>query len=217
MTTTAGKLNLKFGQAPLQAGENPFTRAAYVRLEGKDEILRLGPQILPVLLRSEETYRRRQLFPDWERAVVSEPKPPPRMPGIDEPERTPSATFLLSNSVARIAVDSPSGKFELRRVAPNPTPSAPADKPEGDVAIQPVKLAESWLIAKPVRDRIDPDKARAILTAIPNLWLEKFIDSKPGTEMYFGIGDYADTTPKLLTLMGGGNWDGAALRSGGQR
>jgi hypothetical protein len=198
----SGTQKLDFGEAPLQPGDNPFTRATYVRPEGKNEVLRLGPQVLPILRRTEETYRRRQLFPEAMRARVQEPKRA-RIPGMEEPERTPAPTFLLSDAAVKISTAMPSGQFVLERVAPNPEPEPPPDKPDDDAVIQPVKLAESWVLAAPTRDRIDPDKARAILTAIPNLWLEKFVESKPGAAGFFGLGPHPNLTPELLTLLGG--------------
>ena len=77
ITSKDGVQVLRFGEEPAKAGVNPFTRATYVREDGKNEIVRLGPNVLPVLRRNEELYRRRQLFPEAIRARVAQ-KPPPR-------------------------------------------------------------------------------------------------------------------------------------------
>src|SRR5262249_20766184 len=40
---------LRFGEEPAKAGVNPFTRASYVRENGKNQIVWLGPNVLPSL------------------------------------------------------------------------------------------------------------------------------------------------------------------------
>ena len=194
---------MKFGEAPLLAGENPFTRATYVRLEGKDEILRLGPHVTPILRRGEETYRRRQLFPEAIRARIGDAKRPQNIPGLDEPPSSISiATFVLSNEAKEIEVETANGRFVLRRVEELPKPEAPADKPDGEETIVPAKLAKAWIIVKPVEDHGDPDKLKAILTAIPDLWVEKFVDA-PAADALLGLGSHPNVVPQLFTMLGG--------------
>jgi hypothetical protein len=221
---TAGEdtRTLKFGEAPPKPGENPFTRATYVKADGADEILRLGPDVMPVLRRTEETYRRRQLFPEALRARVAEGKRPPRFPGMEDtaPVTAPT-TFLLAEAAEKIEVESPAGGYTLQRESPLPPPEvvpverpdplkagaakkdAPADPLEGEPAIQPAKLAHSWVMTGPIRDRADPEKLRAILTTIPNLWLERFVDSPQAPDYFYGLGPTPGLAPQLFTLLGG--------------
>src|SRR4051812_37586708 len=63
---------LTFGEAPAVKGENPFTRPAFVRIDDDMAVLRLGPDVLPVLKRPADFYRKRQLFPDAARVKVAD-------------------------------------------------------------------------------------------------------------------------------------------------
>jgi Domain of unknown function (DUF4340) len=208
IVTPKETLKLLFGEAPLQEGENPFTRATYVRLESKNEVLRLGPQVIPTLKRSEEVYRRRQLFPEAARARILEPK---RLapPGLDEPSPGAVSAFLADDRVDRIAISVPSGRFVLERVGPTPKAEPPADKPDADPVVQPARLAQSWILAEPYRDRLDPEKARAILTAVPSLWVEKFVPEPQGQDYFYGLGAHPGVIPQLFTLLGGAIPNGA--------
>jgi hypothetical protein len=220
ITSKDGTQVLRFGEEPAKAGVTPFTRATFVRADGKNEIVRLGPNVLPVLRRNEELYRRRQLFPEAIRARVAQ-KQPPRFPGMDEPPPSSPTTFLLSNAATSIALDTPSGRIALQRVAPLPQPEVvTVEKPEepkfpfpkkkeatpeqeSEPAIQPAKLAQSWLLSAPIRDRAEPDKLRAILTGIPSLWVEKFVDSPQGPDYFYGLGSTPALVPQIFTLLGG--------------
>ena len=203
ITSADAAETLRFGEAPVHPGENPFTRATYVRMEGKNEILRLGPHVLPILRRNEETYRRRQLFPEAIRERIAQPKVH-SMPGMpEEPAGAAQPTFLLSDAAKRIVIDTPSGRLVLQREAPLPKPEAPADKPDDDPTLSITKLAETWDLVEPVHDRIDPEKLRAILTSIPSLWLEKFVDSPQAPDVLYGLGSSPDFLPQLFTMLGG--------------
>lgn len=157
---------LTFGEAPAQAGENPFTRAAFVRVDNEPEVLRLGPDVLPVLKRPAEFYRKRQLFPDATRVKVANSE-------RDRGEST--AQFLLQDAVTQISVDGPQGKYVLRRTGPSPKPEPPVGKPAQEAAIVAGRLADVWQIVEPVRDRADPVKLKNVLAAIPDLWVEQFL------------------------------------------
>src|SRR5262249_21127910 len=126
---------LTFGEEPARPGENPFTRPAFVRVDDQPEVLRLGPDVLPVLKRPAEFYRKRQLFPDASRMKVAD----------SERMRSDStAQFLLQDAVTQITVDGPNGKYVLKRTAPTPTPTPPADKKDGDPVVLASRLADAW-------------------------------------------------------------------------
>ena len=200
----AGKVvkKLKFGEAPLKSGENPFTRACYVLVEGKKEILRLGPQVMPILRRDEDAYRLRQLFPEAIRARVAERRQPKKGPKED-PDALPAKDFLLSGAAVKITIDTPSGKFVLQRVGAMPQSQALNEQSDDELGILPAKLAEAWVLVEPVKDRVDPDKVKAILTAIPNLWLEKFVETPAGSDSIWGLGSHPAAAVQLLALLGG--------------
>src|SRR5262249_21785225 len=60
VVTPSAKHSLTVGEAPAQPGENPFTRPAFVRVDDQPEVLRLGPDVLPILRRPADFYRKRQ-------------------------------------------------------------------------------------------------------------------------------------------------------------
>jgi hypothetical protein len=55
------------------------------------------------------------------------------------------------------------------------------------VAYTLTRSGEEWELSQPVRDRVDPDKLRPILSAAPDIWAEQFVDKggKPLSE--FGL------------------------------
>jgi hypothetical protein len=72
-------------------------------------------------------------------------------------ENTPDKVDQVAAS--QVHIESPAGKFTLRR------------------------SGEDWILAKtvegqkdPIEDRADPDKVKNILTSIPDIWAEQFID-----------------------------------------
>src|SRR5262245_10948235 len=183
--TASGKHTLTVGEAPAQPGENPFTRPAFVRVDQQPEVLRLGPDVLPVLRRPADFYRKRQLFPDQERLKVADSS---RM----AQDATPA--FFLNDAVTSITVEGPQGKYVLRRTGPSPKAQPPADKPGGEAVVLVSRLADAWEIAEPLRDRADPARLKAILAAIPELWVEQFlVNPDPlaalGSVLPIGVGE----------------------------
>src|SRR5262245_1037011 len=181
---------LRFGEPELKPGESPFTRSAYVRVDGANEVLKLGPDVMPVLRRSADSYRRRQLFSDVERVKVAGGATPFGPPDSS----APTAVTLPGESVSEIRVASHSPKvprlfgfspwwakreYTLKRVAPTPAPSVTAKGAEP--AVQPDRLADSWAVESPVRDRVDPSRLQPVLAAVPDLWVEEFISGEPST------------------------------------
>lgn len=156
---------LTFGEAPETAGENPFTRAAFVRVDQEPEVLRLGPDVLPVLRRPAEFYRKRQLFPDADRLKVTDTAKLPE----------PTSQFLLGDAVKSIRVEGPNGGYTLTRTGETPKPTPLGDKPGGEAAIVAPRLADVWRITAPLADRPDPVKLKNVLAAIPDIWVEQFL------------------------------------------
>jgi hypothetical protein len=175
---------LKFGEPALKPGELPFTRSAYVRVGEDREVLKLGPDVMPVLRRPADSYRRRQLFSDVERVKVAGVAPP-FQPGLPPEPPAPANLAIPGPTVEeiRVSAKSPklfgyapwasSGSFTLKRIAPTPGPTI-TDK-NAEPTIQPDRLADSWALDAPVRDRPDPAVLQKVLSAIPDLWVEEFI------------------------------------------
>src|SRR5205085_10255389 len=98
--TAAGKqYALKFGEPDLKPDESPFTRPAFVRVGDAHEVLRLGPDVMPVLRRPAEAYRRRQLFSDVERVKVAG-----GAGGVGGPPEAPTTVTLPGAAVEEIRV-----------------------------------------------------------------------------------------------------------------
>lgn len=186
VTVTAGGIPyvLTFGEPAASAGEPPFTRPAYLRVNDFPEVVRLGPDVLPLLRRPADSYRRRQLFPDGERvkvAAAADPFAPPVGPagGV-------SAAVILGDRVKEVSARGPGqpvslfgltvrppAAYTLRRTGPTPPPVA--TEKGGEPAVGPDRLAAAWEVASPARDRVDPDRLQKLLTAVPDLWVEEFV------------------------------------------
>src|SRR5207244_3288312 len=37
---------------------------------------------------------------------------------------------------------------------------------------------KEWELSRPVRDHVDPDRLKTILEAVPDVWAERFVDSR---------------------------------------
>jgi hypothetical protein len=173
---------LAFGEPKLAEGESPFTRSAYLRINNFPELVRLGPDVMPVLRRSPDSYRRRQLFPESERIKIASGGPPsPFGPATSGT----SVVALLTDKVKEIEAKSTARgvtlfgaaipkteSYALKRVAPFPT-ARPVEK-GGEAVVQPQQIADAWELITPQRDHVDADRMQKILAAIPDLWVEEF-------------------------------------------
>ncbi|MFO0851326.1 MAG: DUF4340 domain-containing protein [Gemmataceae bacterium] len=182
-------LTLKFGRPLASAGEADFARPCYLRVDDLPEAVRLGPDVYPVLARPAEVYRRRQLFPDVERVKLAggEPTTPSGSPSASATGRVP----LLADRFSKISVEKTDGgavKYALARTAPTPAPRRDPDRASAEPAVAVNDLAAAWTLEftpaavgpvvpdkiAPVKDRPDPAKLRAALTAVPDLWVDGF-------------------------------------------
>jgi hypothetical protein len=197
--TADGKLfTLTFGEPAPSPDEPAFTRPAFVRVNDYPEVLRLGPDVMPVLRRPPDSYRRRQLVPDAERVKVAVSASPPSPFDPSPPGGAAVTVALLGDTVKEVEVRGPGGKarlfgaeltlpngaFTLRRTGPTPQPVA-AEK-GADPALTPDRLALAWALVAPVRDRVEPEKLRKLLAAVPDLWVEEFAYN---TDQLFALAD----------------------------
>ena len=187
VTANGKSYSLAFGEQPADPDAPSFTRPAFLRVNEGEEILRLGPDVMPILRRPAEAYRKRQLFPDADRVKVAGAATPP---SPFAPPAPPTATSvpLLGDKVKQVAVSGPGSSvkllwftfpvaddtFTLKRTAPLPTPTA--HEKGGEAALTNEQIASSWELSSPVRDRVDPAALRRVLAAVPELWVEEFID-----------------------------------------
>lgn len=181
---------LLFGEGPLKPGETAFTRPAYARVGDSKEVLKLGPDVLPVLRRPADSYRRRQLFFDVERVKFAGAAPPIPMPGQPPEPPAPSTVTLPGPAVEEVRVVDKSQKpkgdkplkwseentFALRRTGPTPAPTV--TEKGAEPTVQPERLADAWVLDAPVRDRADAAALQRVLAAVPDLWVENFVPAK---------------------------------------
>ena len=178
-------LSLRFGSPKTAPGETAFTRPAYVRVDEAPEVLKLGPDVMPVVSRPADSYRRRTLFPDIERVKLAGAAP--TSPIVAPPAADAPATLALPGEETvsiRVAhtvpgiwgLDlSPAFSFTLVRIGKLPEPAILGKG--DDPAVQPDRLADAWAIESPVRDRAEPERLRSVLTAVADLWVDSFADA----------------------------------------
>ena len=174
-------MTVTFGQGPAKAGEPPFARPTFARVDQSPDVLRLSPDVFAKLSKTGDTFRRRQLIPDAERVKISGGDPPSN-PMNPSPPSPVGRQALVTDAIQSIRVESKDGSYTLKRTAPMPTPKADPDRPTGEPVVTATRLALAWELAEPVRDHVDPAKLRAVLTAIPELWAETFVTGKTVAE-----------------------------------
>ncbi|MFO0803593.1 MAG: DUF4340 domain-containing protein [Gemmataceae bacterium] len=176
----ANSYTLAFGEPKPADGDSPFTRPAYLRINDFPELIRLGPDVMPVLRRPADSYRRRQLFPDSERIKIAAAGGSPFGPSggssvvpliTDRAKEIEVRTTSKDRTLFGVAIPR-TETFKLVRVAPFPKPVA--TEKGGEATIAPQRIADAWELAVPQRDRVDADKLQSLLASIPDLWVEEF-------------------------------------------
>ncbi|MBA4063345.1 MAG: hypothetical protein C0501_06455 [Isosphaera sp.] len=195
VTVAAGgdPLTLLFGEPDPGPGETGFTRPAYVRVNGGPEVLRLGPDVMPVVRRPADAYRRRQLFPDVERvrfAGGGDAAGPVAVPGTGTEAVTVRRSFP---PVLGFDVSARAG-FTLSRVGP--VPEAGVLTRGGEPVVRPDRLADAWRLSAPNDDNPDPARLRAVLAAVPDLWVEEFVHPAPAEDKLGFAADGRSVTVK---------------------
>lgn len=175
--TGTSAMKLRFGLPPAADGDPGFDRPCYLRVDDLPEVVKLGPDVYPVLARSPEVYRRRQLFPEAERVKIAGGEAfNPVQPTASVTGRVP----LLGDRFRAVAVEKGDTAYTLTRTAPTPEPRRDPDRASSEPSIPVNRLAAAWVLdavtedKKKIHDRPDPAKLRAVLTAIPDLWAESF-------------------------------------------
>lgn len=159
---------LTFGEPPTRP-DNRFVQPTYLRLDERPEVVRLGPGLLAVLKRPKDDYRKRQLFPEVERVRFSDAV---RFPTGGEAE-VPTPVVALTEA-QEIDITGPDGKLTLKRQA-EPRPANAVKATAGPASTTTADLARHWELTAPVTDRIDPEKLKTLLTAVPDVWVEQFV------------------------------------------
>jgi hypothetical protein len=157
---------LTFG-SPKTGDDNAFARPTYVRLDEKPEAVRLGPGLLAILERPRSAYLRRQLFTEVVQANFADALAP-----AGRGDDAPTSVALLDAQT--ITLTGPDGTLTLTRTLPLPKPEA-----SGAVLLTGERLAEAWKLTAPAEDKADPDRLKAVLTALPDVWAEAFVTKVP--------------------------------------
>lgn len=179
-------VTLTFGQPPAKPDDPPTARPTYLRVNALPEVLRLPPDVAAAVSKDPDAYRGRRLFPDAERVKVTGGDPPFNPMNPTPP--TARAAPVLGDRYTAVRVDGPDGGFALKRVAKTPPPK-PGEGGSIEPTLAAAQLAAAWEVAgvdrpgekkafQPLRDRVDPAKLRAVLTAVPDLWAEGFVKGK---------------------------------------
>ena len=195
-------VTLTFGRPKTEPGESPFARPTFVRVDDTLEVLQLGPDVYAVVSRAPESYRRRQLFPDAERVVM-----PPAEVDADPTNPAPASAGrvpLFGDEFRSIRVESSDADtpaYTLVRTGSTPQPRRDPDRPSAEPTLANDALAAVWELdttatnegkSVEVRDRVEPAKLRSVLTAMADLWVEKFV-SEPADQTGLAAGQPAYT------------------------
>jgi hypothetical protein len=128
---------------------NAFYQPTFLRLDGKDEVIRLAPGLVDSLRRPAEYYLQRWLFLPPQQHIQA---------GATAGKTGPAEVI---RSIAFADRNDPKKNFTL------------------------AWSGSEWDLSQPVRDRVDPDRLKGILAAVPEVWAERFIEkSKKGPDEY---------------------------------
>ena len=202
-------IKLTFGDPSPGEGETAFTRPAYVRVNDLPEVLQLGPDVMPVVHRPTDSYRRRQLFTDVERVRISASSPVPSPLGLQGGE-APATVTLPGEGTASIEILQPTiklfgiplnrlgGTFTLTRLGKLPEPGIYTKG--GEPTIPPGRLAETWALNAPVRDHAEPERLRSLLVAVADLWVEQFVNPTEAEKATFDTKTGLNESARAITV-----------------
>ena len=115
----------------------------------------------PCSRRPPDAYQKRQLFPEVERVRLADARP--NFPGDPTPPPPPAALV----DARSVSVTGPDGAWRSSGHAARP-PSRRNRRTE----LTAERLAARWELTEPVADRVDPEKLKGVLAAVPELWVE---------------------------------------------
>ena len=156
---------LAFGEPPLSG--SPIDKPTYLRLDQREEVVRLAPGLVSELNLPADYYLQRRLFTDVERVAKE---------GMgDSPEKVEQ----LAAKAISVEEAKPGGtKFTM------------------------TKVNSDWELTQPMRDRLDPDRRKSVLQAVPDIWAEQFV-VKPDKDLSkYGLKDSKETI-KVTSTNGG--------------
>jgi hypothetical protein len=182
VTVRAGSKDyqLAFGEEPEERKkpeerDNRFSRPTYLRLGDNGEVLRLRPGLIAALTRPLAYYQQRRLFLSERVARDTDP--------------TEKVEQLLAKAV------------EVKEVKPEEdkdkkTEDKKDGKPEA-VSYTLNKVDGEWQLSEPQPDRPNPDRLRTILTALPDVWAERFVEGPGDNLKEYGLQDPVPLTIRV--------------------
>ncbi len=182
LVQTLTDLHSRFASTPLTSkadlkkyGLEPPALKVKVTVKGKEHTLAFGEDPSPVNRFSRATYLRLDDNPEIVRLA------PGLVAALDRSQDRYQARALFPYE--RVAKDNdPVEKVEMLAAK-----GVAVKSPEGSFEL--VKAGDSWEIVEPVKDHVDPDKLKALLTAFPDIWAERFVDTKDKKLEDFGLKD----------------------------
>ena len=182
---TAGdkSYRLAFGTGKLKDEANPFSAPTFLRLDDRDEVVRLAPGLLTTLDRPKEYYQQRRLFP------VERVKKTDRPSDLVDVAQATAVAISNSSSTSSAANDS----YALIKAQ---------DEWQLDLSLTAVNAD------KPYRDRVLQGKEQPILIAVGDVWVEQFIETLDRDGRLAVAQMLTLQSGGLLPWFGaGGNWD----------
>jgi hypothetical protein len=137
---------------------NHFSQATYLRLNGKPEVVRLAPNLIGALDRSQDYYQQRRLFPSERVAKEGSPH--------EKVERLVAKEVTVTSGESGYDLTKTDGGWRLRDLVPD----GPGKFKPGHVA-----------------DRADPEKLKKIEAALPDIWAERFVAPGEKTKKEMGL------------------------------
>jgi hypothetical protein len=169
---------------------NLQSRFVPIALNGRDELKRYGLDHPPVVVTVRVAGKDHRLLFGEEPGETNRFSRATYVCLDDDAHRTPEVVRLAPGLVA--ALDRPPDFFQQRRLfsAERLAGSREGESQEKterllakDVAAEGpaakymlARAGDEWELCQPVRDRIDPDKLKIVLAAIPDIWVEQFVD-----------------------------------------
>jgi len=134
-----------------------FSRPTYVRLDENNEVLRLAPGLVAALDHDEEYFRTRRIFPR-ER--------------VAKDNSAEKVNQLLASAVVVTRAKQPDFASPFEKLDKS------ADEAKDGPRYRLIKAGDSWEMAEPIRDRLDPEKLKVLLTGLAGVWVENFVDRR---------------------------------------
>jgi hypothetical protein len=177
LETADKKYHLDLGEAPANSQTDPFARPTYLRLDKRDEVVRLGPGLIAQLDRPAEYYQQRRLFPA-DRIAKDD----------DSGEKVERLAAL------EVTADRTTDKKDVLDLE---TPGKSTEKKPEKEHFRLVRKGDAWEMKEPAVDRLDSRTRDALLAAVPDVWAETFLHGEAEAAALVACGARPDPATAL--------------------